>query len=116
MKDIFQIDLKHTIHSILLHLGKVQGQLERTKKDGTWYVNENDIIRYLRKQEIKELRKNKYLELLHEIFTKGNLGKAGELIGFKHPNQIYEIYGGRIGLKTINLLKKNHEKLITLLK
>ena len=37
---------------------------KRTKKDGTWYVNENDIIRYLRKQEIKELRKNKYLELL----------------------------------------------------
>jgi hypothetical protein len=94
---------------------KDKGQLKRTKKDGIWYVNENDIIRYFRKQEIKELRKIKYIELLHEIAIEGNLSKAGELIGFKHTNQIYEIYNGRIGSKTIKLLKRNYKNLIGLL-
>lgn len=102
-----------TFYSFAFRKGK--GQLERIKKDGIWYVNENDIIRYIRKQEIKELRKNKYIELLHEIAIEGSLSKAGVLMGYKHPNQIYEIYNGRIGSKTIKLLKRNYKNLMELL-
>lgn len=95
---------------------KAQEHLKRVKLNGIYYINENHIIRYLRKQEIKEIRKNRYLELLYEIELVGKLHQAGILLGFKYPVQIYDINTyGKMGPKTIKLFKKNYKKLLELL-
>ena len=95
---------------------KGKEQLKRVKINGIYYINENDIIRYLRKQEVKELRKNKYLELVYEINDAGKLNRAGVILGYKNPNQVYDIYNyGAMGKKTLRLLRKNYKKLVELL-
>lgn len=104
-----------TFFSFAFRKGKEQ--LKRVKQDGIYYINENHIIKYLRKREIKEIRKNKYLELLDEISMAGKLNKAGILLGYKHSNQIYEINTyGSIGPKTEKLIRRNYKKLQELLK
>ena len=99
-----------TFFSFAFRKGKEQ--LKRVKQDGIYYINENHIIKYLRKREIKEIRKNKYLELLDEISMVGKLNKAGILLGYKHSNQIYDLRTyGRIGQKNMKLIRRNYKKL-----
>lgn len=103
-----------TFFSFAFRKGKEH--LKRFKKDGIYYINENHIIRYLRHQEIKEIRKNRCLELIDEISTAGKLYQAGILLGYKNPTQIYEINTyGQIGLKNIKLIKRNTNNLRNLL-
>lgn len=103
-----------TFYSFAFRKGKEH--LKRLKIDNTFYINENHIIRYLRTQEIKEIRKDKYLALLYELELEKKLHMAGKLLGFKYPVQIYDINSyGKMGAKTIRLFKKNYTKLIDLL-
>lgn len=60
-----------TFFSFAFRKGKEH--LKRFKKDGIYYINENHIIRYLRHQEIKEIRKNRCLELIDECKKRMNL-------------------------------------------
>lgn len=95
---------------------KGKEHFKRIKIDKDFYVNENHIIKYLRKREIKEIRKNRYLELLYDIELEGKLHKAGILLGFKYPVQIYDINSfGKMGPKTIKLFKKKYKELLDLL-
>lgn len=95
---------------------KGKEHFRRIKIDNRFYVNENHIIKYLRKREVNEIRKNRYLELLYDIELEGKLYSAGKLLGFKHPVQIYDINSfGKMGPKTIRLFRKNYKVLLGLL-
>lgn len=54
--------------------------------------------------------------MLYDIELDGKLHKAGILLGFKYPVQIYDINSfGKMGPKTIKLFKKKYKELLDLL-
>ncbi|MCG3686498.1 hypothetical protein [Aliarcobacter butzleri] len=88
---------------------------KRVRINGTYFVNEKEILRYFKKREIFELRKNRYIDLLDDISIANNLNRAGIILGYKHSSQIYDlVYKGSFGIKTIKLFKKHYKDLSAL--
>lgn len=88
---------------------------KRVRIDRTYFVDEKEILRYFKKREIFELRKNRYIDLLDDIAIANNLNRAGIILGYKHSSQIYDlVYKGSFGIKTIKLFKKHYKDLSAL--